>query len=182
LPTVIENDANTAALAEQHLGAGKGSKVMLFVTISTGIGTGLVLDGKVYHGAHDTEGGHVIVEPGGPLCGCGGRGHFEAVASGRAIERDYGRIARDIHESAIWNDIAAKVAVGLSSLITAYSPDTVVLGGGVGGVHYDRLHRPLLKHLERSHLLYPLPKIRRAKFTETAPLYGCFILARDLVA
>jgi glucokinase len=85
----VENDANAAALGEHRFGAGRGTEHMLYVTVSTGIGGGLILDGKLYHGASGMAGeiGHTTIIPYGPLCGCGNRGCLESLASGTAIAR-----------------------------------------------------------------------------------------------
>jgi glucokinase len=85
----IDNDANAAALAEAKWGAGRGYRNVFYATIGTGIGTGFVIDGKVYHGRTGlaTEGGHVGVDPRGPLCACGKRGCIETLAAGPAIAR-----------------------------------------------------------------------------------------------
>ena len=85
--TVIDNDANAAALGEALFGAGRGQRNLLYVNVGTGIGAGVVLNGRLYHGQHGMAGeiGHVTVAPDGPLCPCGKRGCLEAVASGRAI-------------------------------------------------------------------------------------------------
>jgi glucokinase len=90
LPTALENDANAAALAEHRFGAGRGTKHMLYVTASTGIGGGFILDGKLYAGATGSaaEIGHMTILPDGPLCGCGNQGCLEALASGTAIARE----------------------------------------------------------------------------------------------
>jgi glucokinase len=87
LPAVIDNDANAAALAEAVWGAGAGFSSVFYVTIGTGIGTGLVFDGRIYHGRTGAagEGGHVSIDYNGPLCGCGKRGCIEALASGPAL-------------------------------------------------------------------------------------------------
>ncbi len=87
LPAVIDNDANAAALAEAVWGAGAGFSSVFYATIGTGIGTGLVLDGKIYHGRTGAaaEGGHVSIDYNGPRCGCGKRGCIEALASGPAL-------------------------------------------------------------------------------------------------
>ncbi|NIN70289.1 MAG: ROK family protein [Anaerolineae bacterium] len=87
LPTALENDANAAALAEHRFGAGRGTKHMIYVTASTGIGGGFILDGRLYAGATGSaaEIGHMTILPNGPFCGCGNRGCLEALASGRAI-------------------------------------------------------------------------------------------------
>ncbi len=85
----IENDANASALAEYRFGGGRGCDAVLYMTMSTGIGGGIVIDGKIYHGANDSAGevGHQILLPDGPLCGCGKLGCLEALCSGPAIAR-----------------------------------------------------------------------------------------------
>lgn len=87
LPVCVENDANVAALAENRMGAGRGARHMMYVTVSTGIGSGLILDGRLYVGAMGAAGelGHVTMLADGPLCGCGNRGCLESLASGTAI-------------------------------------------------------------------------------------------------
>jgi glucokinase len=90
LPTFLENDGNAAALAEHRFGAGRGADHMIYVTASTGIGGGLILNGCLYSGATGAaaEVGHMTILPQGPLCGCGNRGCLEALASGTAIARE----------------------------------------------------------------------------------------------
>ncbi|MBS3946865.1 MAG: ROK family protein [Dethiobacter sp.] len=89
LPVLAENDANAAALGEARCGAGSGASELIFVTVSTGIGAGLVLNGQIYRGAGGFAGevGHMVVRPDGPTCGCGRRGCLETVASGTAMAR-----------------------------------------------------------------------------------------------
>ncbi len=89
VPVTIENDANASALAEFRFGGGQGYNAVLYMTMSTGIGGGIVLDGQIYHGANDSAGevGHQILLPDGPRCGCGKRGCLEALCSGPAIAR-----------------------------------------------------------------------------------------------
>ncbi len=86
-PAAVENDANAAALGEWRYGAGKGTDHFLYVTVSTGIGGGIVIGGKIYRGADGLAGeiGHMVVDPNGPRCTCGRRGCLEALASGPAI-------------------------------------------------------------------------------------------------
>ncbi|MDI7251944.1 MAG: ROK family protein, partial [Actinomycetota bacterium] len=87
LPVVVDNDANVAALAEARLGAGRGSRYLVHLTLGTGIGGGIVIDGEVYRGAQGAaaELGHMIIDENGPICNCGARGCLEALASGVAI-------------------------------------------------------------------------------------------------
>ena len=89
IPTVIENDANAGALAEARFGGGRGYDYVLYMTMSTGIGGGIVAHGKIYHGTNDSAGevGHQILLPDGPLCGCGKYGCLEALCSGPSIAR-----------------------------------------------------------------------------------------------
>jgi len=89
LPTYVDNDGNLAALGESWLGAGKGIENLVCLTLGTGIGGGIILDGKIFHGTNDSAGelGHVIVEPNGLKCGCGNHGCMEAYASGPSIVR-----------------------------------------------------------------------------------------------
>lgn len=90
VPVVIDNDANLAALAEYRHGAGQGARVLLYVTVSTGIGGGIVIDGKLLRGLGGAAGelGHQTLRPDGPACGCGNTGCLEALASGTAISRE----------------------------------------------------------------------------------------------
>lgn len=90
LPAMVENDANAAALAEVLIGAAAGCRNIFYVTVSTGIGTGIIIDGRIYHGKNGVagEGGHVSIDYASPyLCGCGARGCIEALASGPAMAR-----------------------------------------------------------------------------------------------
>jgi glucokinase len=89
IPAIIENDANAGALAEWMFGAGRGYSYVVYMTMGTGIGGGIVVNGRIYHGANDTAGevGHQILIPDGPQCGCGKRGCLEALCSGPSIAR-----------------------------------------------------------------------------------------------
>lgn len=178
VPIVLENDANSAALGEARLGAGKDHEHVLYVGIGTGIGTGVVINGKVYRGAHDTEGGHIVVKPGGDKCGCGGHGHWETIASGSAIVRRFGREAREITEQHVWDQYSADLALGLVNLTAALSPEIIVIGGGVS-VYFDKFAKPLQKHFDEMYQIYDSPSIVPAKFRETAAVYGAILLARQ---
>jgi glucokinase len=89
VPVKLDNDANAAALAETLWGAGRGHRAIFYATIGTGIGTGIVFDGQIYHGRTGSaaEGGHMTIDYDGPVCGCGKRGCIEALAAGPAIAR-----------------------------------------------------------------------------------------------
>ncbi len=89
LPVYVENDANAAAYGEYRLGAGRGKSHMIYITVSTGIGGGIIVDGEIYHGSEGYAGeiGHVTIDINGPECKCGNRGCLETLASGTAIAR-----------------------------------------------------------------------------------------------
>lgn len=114
--TWVENDANAAAVGEHRFGAGKGAQHMIYVTASTGIGGGLILNDQLYHGACDLAGeiGHMTVLPEGPTCACGNRGCLEALASGTAIARR----ARESVARGVRTRIA-ELAEGIPERITA---------------------------------------------------------------
>jgi glucokinase len=90
LPVIVDNDVNVGAVGEYTYGAGKGARDMLAIFVGTGIGGGLILNGRLHSGCRDSAGevGHMVILAEGPLCGCGGRGHAEALASRTAMERD----------------------------------------------------------------------------------------------
>lgn len=161
LPCQVDNDANAAAYAEYRFGAGRGYRHMLLVTVGTGIGGGIVSDGRLFRGSHGfaAEIGHIVVEPGGPECGCGNRGCWEQVAAGRAIGRMGRQRAREgdpslqalaegdpqritgrmVTEAALRGDRSARAIVaeagrrlgqGIAGLVNVLDPQVVVVGGG----------------------------------------------------
>jgi glucokinase len=163
VPVVVDNDANVAALGEVLHGAGQGHSEVLVVTLGTGIGGGLIIDGLVNRGGFGlaAEIGHFTVDRTGPLCACGARGHWEALASGTALGRRArawaargdapGVLARaggvvervtshDAGESALAGEAdgrailvehAGDVALGLGGLVNILDPELVVIGGGL---------------------------------------------------
>ncbi|HYH48603.1 MAG TPA: ROK family protein [Acidimicrobiia bacterium] len=163
VPVTVDNDANVAALGEVVHGAGRGHRDVLVVTLGTGIGGGLIIDGEVHRGGRGfgAEIGHFTVDPDGPPCACGGRGHWEAIASGTALGRrarewaargdapsvlaraagvaeavtghDVGLAATagEADGLAILTEHAGAVAVGLGGLVNILDPEIVVISGGL---------------------------------------------------
>jgi glucokinase len=129
LPVKLENDCNAAALAEARYGAGRGHSVVFYAAIGTGIGSGIVIDGKVFQGANGSAGeaGHITIDYQSPVvCGCGAPGCIEGLASGSAIARS------GDHESAELADrLGAQLSAWLASIVSLLDPGIVVLGGGV---------------------------------------------------
>jgi len=162
LPVVVDNDANLAALAEARLGAGAGQRMVLFLGLGTGIGGGLVIEGRLERGRGFLgELGHMVVDPSGPRCACGGYGCWEALVSGSSLGRaarelaaadPAGAVARaasggtprgeHLAAAAADGDVAARAELaaagawlgrGLADLVAALDPDVIVVGGAAAG-------------------------------------------------
>jgi len=202
LPVVVANDANCAALGEFFYGAGVGSKSLFMFTLGTGVGGGLVIDGRIWEGAWGIAGeiGHTIVAADGPRCNCGERGCLEALASGSAVIRDYirkSRIKSDAGRKAITaklvfdrakhgDRIAARVVadaakalgMGISNVFHLVNPEVIVIGGGVSRAG-GRLIRPATA-CAREHVFPPLRdklKVRKARLGDDGALLGAARLA-----
>jgi len=155
LPCRIENDANAAGLAETRFGAARGYSSVFYVTWSTGIGTGIILDGGIYHGKNGQagEGGHVTIDYLSRVhCGCGLPGCIEALASGTALARrglDPAKIAiaaqaGDASALEILEELALMMGAWLGGMISLLDPEIIVIGGGlsqVGEPLFERLRR-----------------------------------------
>ena len=158
VPARIANDADAAALAEYRFGAGHGCTHMLYMTVSTGIGGGVIINGSLHRGEHAWAGevGHMILKPDGPACACGGNGCLESLSSGLSIARDARAqvpaslrdrdpatiTARDVVTAAqsgdadarrIWEHAVGWLGIGISSACNLINPGIVVLGGGLTG-------------------------------------------------
>ncbi|HVP20801.1 MAG TPA: ROK family protein [Anaerolineaceae bacterium] len=174
LPVYLGNDANVAALGEWRFGAGKGHHDLIYFTISTGIGGGVISDDRLLLGQRGlaTELGHVTVDPNGPVCGCGHRGHIEAFSSGTAIARFVaGQLAQgrastltaipqpNAHDVSVAADAGDELAIealeragkymgiAIANYLHIFNPSIVVLGGGVShsGGHFFIPMRQSLK-------------------------------------
>lgn len=199
LPVVVDNDVNVAALAEAKQGAAVGKQVVLMVTIGTGIGGALVLDGRLFRGATGVAGeiGHMPLTLNGPICSCGKRGCLEAYASGPRIAAAYARAAELERPIALpevlqlaeaGNRIArrsflrAGIRLGqaLVGLVNALNPDAVVIGGGVLAA-WDLLCASVMRQLDRSALAVAAHAvtIEPAVLGNEAGVLGAAILAHD---
>jgi glucokinase len=157
----LEVDSNAAVVAEYRYGAGRGAKRLLGVTVGTGLGGGVIIDGELLHYTGECAGdlGHIILGPKGRLCTCGARGCLEAMVNSAALrERAGGRSVRLIVSSAGKGDQVALKALtetgwwlglGLASLSALFSPDRIVVGGGIssaGDVLLDAVRASYLTH------------------------------------
>ncbi len=163
LPVYLENDANAAAFGELWAGAGRRVENLVMLTLGTGVGGGIILGGRLYSGVDDTAGelGHMVIDPTGPVCGCGQKGCLEQFASATAIARrarqavekgggsrllklaagDPANIsAKLVHEAfflgdalarKVWLDTCRYLGIGIGNYINIFNPQKVVLGGGV---------------------------------------------------
>lgn len=170
-PVYIENDANLAGLSEAIAVEDRYDRV-LYVTISTGIGTGVVINQQIDPDFQDTEGGHIVLEHNGRLQ------RWERFASGSAIVRRYGKRAQDIHDTKTWRMIAHSLSVGMIDLVAIVQPEVIICGGSVS-TYFDRFGAYLKEEMGRfSTPLTPVPPIQAAKRTEDAVIYGCFYFAK----
>ena len=201
LPVVIENDANAAAIGELWQGAARGCRTIICLTLGTGVGGGIILDGKLWRGATNAaaEIGHMTVEPfGGVPCGCGSRGCLEVYASATAIVRmareakphypasrlctGDGLTAEDVYRSALEGDelsievfqrVGAYLGIGLANLINILNPEMIVIGGGVANA-WDLFASDMRQQV--SQRAFPLlgaeVKIVRAQCDDDAGLLG----------
>ncbi len=163
IPVWVESDADMAAVGEHRFGAGKGYDRLVYFTVSTGIGGGIIIDGQLLRGSKISaaEIGHIIVDPRGPQCNCGGKGHVEAMASGTAIARmarerisqgntssltefcqnDLSRLTAEMVVEAarkgdnlaseVMHEAGTSLGIAVVSLMHTLDPDIVIIGGGV---------------------------------------------------
>ena len=175
VPVVIENDANLAGLAETRI-LDPMPVSSLYVTVSTGIGTGIIIDGHINPGLRHSEGGRALVEFDGVVR------EWESFASGKAIYATYGKYARDITSVKVWRQIADRISRGFLAVIPILQPDIIIIGGSMGT--YFEKYGPQLEALLKEKLppFIACPKIVQAKNPEEAVIYGCYYYAIDYLA
>ena len=181
---VMDNDANVGALGEAIYGAGRGYRPLFYMTLSTGIGGGIVTDsGNVYRGADSYAGeiGHISIRPDGPRCLCGAHGCFERLCCGLWLERDYGRPAEELlKDSGFVQRYVVDLALGLKSAIMLLNPARVVIGGGISKAG-DALFGPLRAELRRQITDWSRARIDvvPAALGDDSVLYGALALAKQ---
>jgi glucokinase len=199
LPVISENDANAGAYAESQCGAGAGCRHMVYLTLGTGLGSGIVLNGKLYTGASGYGGelGHTIIDPHGRQCACGGRGCLETVVSGTGIvatarekmKPEEAQTAEMVFEAAVGGNAVARsvfeetgkwLGMACGNLINLLNPEMIVVAGGVMASG-DMLLEPALASA-RIHALGPSfrdCRIVQSKLWPDAGVIGAALLARD---
>lgn len=178
-------DTDVAAVAEYHL-AGLNLERFLYVTISTGVGGGFLLNGKVYRGKDGIhpEVGHQAVAarvkyPERVLCGCGNTDCLEALVSGSGIERIYGKPPQAL-DADEWDEVAFNLSQGLRNMIMLLGPDLIVLGGGVTTGSGDAFLDRTLAYLRKNLILALLPEIRVSELGYDTALMGAASIARGV--
>lgn len=178
-PVAIEVDTDAAALAEWRWGGAAGDP-LLYLTISTGIGGGLVEGGRLRRGAGGChpEVGHVPVPTGQPpvACACGGEDCLEALLGGRALARRHGRPADRLADAA-WAQAGTRLGCGLAAIATCLAPQHIVIGGGVALGAGERLLEPARRELARRLRLVPVPDLRLAGLGYASAAAGALLLA-----
>ena len=196
LPVVLGHDVRAGLVAESRFGAAQGFSNVLFMPIGTGIAGALMLDGRVVVAqGWSGELGHVVVAPGGPLCGCGARGCLEAIASASAIERAYAAatgervggdaIAQLVDEGdeaagAVWATAVDALARAVVITTTLTGVSRVLVGGGLARSG-ELLLAPLREAVQASLTFQPMPAIVQAALGDRAGCLGAACLAFDLV-
>lgn len=211
VPVFLDNDANLAALGEWKAGAGQGHDHLIYLTISTGIGSGIIVDGKLLHGERGmaAELGHVTVIPDGPICGCGHHGHLEALASGKniacwtksqlasgidsSLTKAKKVTAKTIAKAARKGDSLALKAyqragnilgLTLANFLHCFNPSIVIFGGGVslsGNLLLEPIRQSVKEHVMNSKYTENLI-ITTAALGDDAGMIGALILARNGVS
>lgn len=206
IPAYLDNDANLAGLAEWKFGAGQGHHNVLYLTVSTGVGGGVIINDQLLQGHHGlaAELGHTTIQANGPLCGCGQPGHLESFSSGTGIERfvaeqlkagresllqpDKKNSAHAISEAARQGDALSIEAyqsagkylgIGVANFLHAFDPSIVIFGGGVsqsGPLLFDSFHVSLKERVIHSRYLEGLV-ITRAELGDDSGLLGARALA-----
>lgn len=205
VPVGMLNDCSAAVLGEQVFGAGKGLKNLAYVTLSTGLGGGAIVDGNLLVGkdGNAVEVGHLTIDPNSPLiCGCGCRGHWEAYCSGSHIP-DYARLlieeledshsvsklekitTEGLYKAAGEGDPAAQEivrrigevnAIGIADMVNVFDPELVTIGGSIALNNPELTLAPIVENID-NHLINRRPEIMITPLGADAVLHGALVLA-----
>lgn len=182
-PVRMDNDANVGALGEGLHGAGRGFRPLFYMTLSTGIGGGILLENGVYRGADSYAGeiGHLNIRPDGPPCLCGSNGCFERMCCGLWLEQDYGRSARELMQDAAFVErYVVDLARGLKAAVMLLNPARIVIGGGISKAG-EALFGPLRAELRRQITAWSRARLDvvPAALGDGSVLWGAYELGRE---
>ncbi len=191
VPVYIDNDANLMTLAEFHKGAGRGSRNLVCITLGTGVGGGIVINGRLHRGSSSSAGeiGHIPINEKGPRCNCGGYACIERYVGNRYITSSYSNITpEEIFKKAkrgdrsaikLWKNVSLRLGVMLTGVINLLDPDKIVIGGGVSNAgHFifsplkDTIKRYSMKGRRRQ------VEIVKARLGNDAGLIGAALLVK----
>ncbi|HSX18364.1 MAG TPA: ROK family protein [Candidatus Saccharimonadales bacterium] len=171
IPIYVENDANLAGLYEAH--NHKEYKKVLYLTVSTGIGDGIIIDGKIDPDFADSEPGLMVLEHEGKLQ------KWEDFASGRAFKAKYDKKVAEVDNPFIWRQYSRVLAQGMDALAAVIQPDVIIIGGGVGA-HLEKFADILEEELKKmQNNMVQIPPIIKADKAEEAVIYGCYEYIRQ---
>jgi len=183
----IDNDANCFALGEFSHGAGKGYKNMVGITMGTGIGSGVIINGEVYRGRNRAaELGHTIIKYDGEKCGCGKKGHVEAYIGTKGIQKRFGKkiSPEEIYKLAskgnkkaikVWEDTGYYLGIGITNIIHSFDPDIIVIGGNVSKA-WKFFSKSMFETVKKNSLFTRTPIVRAR--LEDAGVIGAAELVR----
>jgi len=209
MPVVLENDANSAAVGENWKGASRGIENSICVTLGTGVGGGIIIDGKLLRGVDGTAGeiGHIAVEPEGHPCGCGSKGCVEQYSSAIAIKRLVTELSQRFPDSVlsgetdvtplmvyeaglagdklsleVFRSFATYLGIALGGLVNVLNPEAIVLGGGVSA-GWDLFIDDLRAEITRRAFPHPAERVRlmRSELGDDAGIVGAAFLAAEFV-
>lgn len=173
IPVFIDNDAAIVGLGEAHDGAGKGFDIVVYITVSTGVGGVRIVEGKIDANRFGFEPGHQIINASGEVK------QLEKLVSGRWIEQKYGKAPREITDQSIWDEVGDLFSAGLTNSILHWSPDVVVLGGSMmnqPGLPLDRIKANIADNLSD----FPfVPEIKKSELGDIGGLHGALVHVSD---
>lgn len=197
IPVSVDNDVKLMTLAEHRLGAAKGFNYAVCLTLGTGVGGGIISEGRLYRGANNAtaELGHVPINENGPRCNCGGEACLEAYIGNKRILNDIKKLfKRDISLEElsalakkknkmalkIWSQVGGRLGIALTGVINMLNPDCIIIGGGVanaGKILFDNVKKTISKRAMRVQSKHV--KIFKAKLGSDAGLIGAAILTKE---
>lgn len=176
---LLENDAAVVGLGEAVYGAGKGKKFVAYVTVSTGVGGALIIDGRLAPSVMGFEPGHQIIASNGRKCpGCDGLDHLESYVSGKSLVEYYKIKPEQITDEKIWKEVAYYLALGLNNIAVHWSPEVIILGGSVMKSLPLEFVKEEFKNLLT--IFKRIPEIKVRELEDIGGLYGAMVLARSI--
>jgi predicted NBD/HSP70 family sugar kinase len=173
-PILIENDANLAGLAETRQ-LKTIPAVSLYLTFSTGVGTGIIVDGKIEPHFQQSEGGQMLLERDGALR------TWESFASGKSVREAYGKPASEITSKSAWKQIAKNISSGIAVISPLLRPEVIIIGGSIG-MFFEKYESYLDDYLTETLKHHYVSRIMKARHPELAVIYGCYYYALDSLA